>query len=554
MTLTERNADTTVIIPAAGRVPENVMALSNIACPAMIPVAGRPVIYWTMSYLLSLGLRRFVIAVAQRGLFVEDFVECTFGRAAEVEFIVPQSNIGVGGTMLELLDKVETRSALAVLGDTHFQFADPAVLERDHPAVLVHPVEESYRWCIARTDDSGVVQACVDKQPGLTGDLQALIGVYYFPDVGRARVAASGAVNAAADGGIQAEVSAILERLPAPVHAIRAGDWLDCGNPDRQASSHRSLLQKRAFNELSVDPVLGTITKRSQHVSKFINEINYLRLLPPELSVLFPRLVDFSTDWDAPYVTMEYYGYPTLSEMFVFENVEPGAWEHIFEHLCAIMTGELMGRSQPLAERTLVSMYLTKTRDRVDQLTAAPDAHPLFTLDGMVEVNGKSLRTLPELWPEVEAAVKGLSRDATGGIIHGDLCFSNILYDLRAQVVKFIDARGSFGEAGIYGDPRYDVAKLYHSVFGLYDFIVNDLFDVHVDGRAIQLRLHSRPQHAEIERRFESVFFKYFDRREILLLTGLLFVSMPALHYDYPRRQLAMYVRGLQLLNLALDA
>ncbi len=28
----------TVVIPAAGRVPEGVLALSNIACPAMIPV------------------------------------------------------------------------------------------------------------------------------------------------------------------------------------------------------------------------------------------------------------------------------------------------------------------------------------------------------------------------------------------------------------------------------------------------------------------------------------------------------------------------------------
>ena len=28
------------------------------------------------------------------------------------------------------------------------------------------------------------------------------------------------------------------------------------------------------------------------------------------------------------------------------------------------------------------------------------------------------------------------------------------------------------------------------------------------------------------------MFFAEFDRREILLITGLLFASMPALHYD----------------------
>lgn len=80
---------TTVLIPAAGRVPEGVLALSNIANPALIPVAGRPVIHWTMTYLRSLGFTRFVIAVARRGGFIEDFVQCAFGATCEVEFITP---------------------------------------------------------------------------------------------------------------------------------------------------------------------------------------------------------------------------------------------------------------------------------------------------------------------------------------------------------------------------------------------------------------------------------------------------------------------------------
>ena len=151
----DRLAETVVLIPAAGRVPENVMALSNISCPAMVPVAGRPVIYWTMRYLQSLGLRRFVMAVARRGLFVEDFVECSLGQDCEVRFVVPSRDGGVGRTVLELAEAAEGRSALVVLGDTHFQFADPLLLVRDEPAVLVHPVDDSYRWCVAETNSAG---------------------------------------------------------------------------------------------------------------------------------------------------------------------------------------------------------------------------------------------------------------------------------------------------------------------------------------------------------------------------------------------------------------
>jgi len=112
------------------------------------------------------------------------------------------------------------------------------------------------------------------------------------------------------------------------------------------------------------------------------------------------------------------------------------------------------------------------------------------------------------------------------------------------------------------GDPRYDVAKLYHSVLGLYDFITNDLFHVAVAGDAeagvsVTLDIRTRPQHRQIRERFEAVFFgpraiapdgrPWFDRREILLITGLIFAGIPALHYDKPERQVAMLAKAMEI-------
>ena len=54
---------------------------------------------------------------------------------------------------------------------------------------------------------------------------------------------------------------------------------------------------------------------------------------------------------------------------------------------------------------------------------------------------------------------------------------------------------------------------------------------------------------AQIRDRFERTFFSRFDRQQILLITALLFASMPALHYEAPRRQAAMYLRALELLD-----
>jgi Phosphotransferase enzyme family len=208
-----------------------------------------------------------------------------------------------------------------------------------------------------------------------------------------------------------------------------------------------------------------------------------------------------------------------------------------------------MRHRRPLSPGVLREMYLGKTRKRLESISGPPELLALVRRSGPVSINGREVPNVPDLWDRLEVEVERLSENVQGCVVHGDLCLSNILYDLRSRVCKLVDPRGSFGAAGIYGDPRYDVAKLYHSIYGLYDFITNDLFHVAIDGPRVSLQIRSRPQHEQIQQRFEKVFFSEFDRREILLITGLLFASMPALHYDAPRRQMAMYARALELLG-----
>jgi len=51
--------------------------------------------------------------------------------------------------------------------------------------------------------------------------------------------------------------------------------------------------------------------------------------------------------------------------------------------------------------------------------------------------------------------------------IHGDLTFSNILE--KDNDIRFIDPRPIFGLSQLYGDPRYDIAKLRYSINGYED-------------------------------------------------------------------------------------
>jgi hypothetical protein len=130
------------------------------------------------------------------------------------------------------------------------------------------------------------------------------------------------------------------------------------------------------------------------------------------------------------------------------------------------------------------------------------------------------------------------------------LCFSNILFDVTNQIIRLVDPRGSFGVKGIYGDPRYDVAKLRHSVSGLYDFIVADMFDLSESSEGFAGRFYTGSTPAAVTPLFDVMLERAgYKLDEIRLIEGLLFLSMLPLHRGRPAPQLMMYLTGLTLLN-----
>jgi len=63
-------------------------------------------------------------------------------------------------------------------------------------------------------------------------------------------------------------------------------------------------------------------------------------------------------------------------------------------------------------------------------------------------------------------------------LIHGDLTFSNCLWDSSHDDLSVFDPRGSFGNTQLFGDPSYDWAKVYYSVADLYDITNTGDFEI----------------------------------------------------------------------------
>jgi dTDP-glucose pyrophosphorylase len=542
----------TAVVLAAGVPAAALGSIFGRTSSAMVPVNGRPTIHWLLHYLHQLGINRVVLGLHHTEMRLPRFVQQAFGKIQEIVCVPVEKDLGPGYTLLECLKKVGTNeSCLVVLGDTLFEFSKETRASFNEDFVLTAPVQESARWCLAEVGGSHQIKTLADKPGKNPGNWPALVGVYHFRDAEPARRALQSTLDSGARSlQLRHALQPYIEA--GKLRAYPVGEWFDCGNLDFLTSSRRRLLQARSFNAVQIDELRGTITKRSEHKAKFLNEINYYRLVPRDLATFFPRLVDFSLAPKDLFLTLEYYGYPTLSEVWVFEEFESKYWESVFQTLRRIFAC-FENYSAELSSKATFDFYWNKTLDRLKSFAEQHRDFARLTQANHLELNGKLLAGWPKIQKEVEARVKKLSAKPRGQIIHGDLCFTNILYDPVSRLFKFIDPRGSFGESGIYGDGRYDIAKLLHSLDGGYDFLIHDMFVLERDDARLKLQQFFPAARGAVLEAFQKIFAKDYPMREVRLLEGLLFLSMCPLHDGHPSRQTAMFATGLRILNELLN-
>ncbi|MFO1522276.1 MAG: NTP transferase domain-containing protein [Kiritimatiellia bacterium] len=538
----------TAIILAAGSPPASLEMVFGRTSSAMVPVNGRPVIHWLIHHLKEIGVSRVVMGVKAGETRLVRFVRQAFGSILELDFVFMESDRGPGFTLLKCLERLPpSSSCLVVLGDTLFEFPPGFAPPDSESYVLLHPVQDAARWCLAGLDDHGRVLRLADKPETNPENWPALIGVYHFASIDAAREALGEQFQNTTES-LQIRHALAPYIRAGQLHGIPAGQWYDCGNLDFLTSSRRRMLQVRNFNSIQIDELRGTITKRSSHAGKFLNEINYYRLLPPDLATFFPRLVDFSLAREDMYLTLEYYGYPTLSELWVFEEMDATHWEAIFTLLARVL--ECFERyGADLSPTETYRFYWQKTLDRIQEFARQSPRFARLAQAEKLTLNDADIEGWPAIRDEVERRVREMAARPAGRIIHGDLCFPNMLYDRVSRLFKFIDPRGSFAEAGILGDARYDIAKLMHSLDGGYDFIIHNMFALQEEETRIQLQVFYPGHRKGFLAAFEKVFSPRFALAEARLIEGLLFLSMCALHSDHPDRQTAMWVTGLRILH-----
>ena len=308
----------------------------------------------------------------------------------------------------------------------------------------------------------------------------------------------------------------------------------------------------RAYNSFRIDDESSKIVKVSS-TSRLRDEISYYcDIEQTPFCHFFPRKFHHNTE-KAPYeIELEYYDYDDLGLQMVNErHLSARSFEALWDAR-ATKLATILGIFQhdrhhhPASAGIKRKMYIEKTCHYQQELMHSSSYFRGLNKDKEIKVNGKRILNFDQIWGPVEQLIqKTLINSDPLSVIHGDMCFSNILCSKRKNVMRFIDPRGSFGDQGIHGDPCYDIAKLIHSYEGGYEYIINDRFELKM-GTDIVFNFANNNLRL-IQNSFKK--HKIFQDPKAKLIEGLIFVGMCSRHYDSLERQVVMYLTGLNILN-----
>lgn len=289
--------------------------------------------------------------------------------------------------------------------------------------------------------------------------------------------------------------------------------WFDFGHPYTYYDSRKQFLESRAFNRLEFQK--GYLKKSSHDIFKVWCEYSWLHKAKALLANHVPQVKGFNILANEASYEVEYINKAVLSDVFVFGNQPNALIIQIIKSIKAQLDLLTSVTSFKDINSTLSDnfMYL-KLQERQSDI----EQQFIGDSESLIKIKQSILENLDFFKDKNYAIVP----------MHGDLCFSNIIYDFSLFTPILIDPRGylSRDEGFSFNGPIiYDILKLAHSYVAGYDFIIagynsHDFFEV----EQVKLRLN---QFLEI---FE------IDRQELIMGMKNLFLSMLPLHKESKER------------------
>jgi len=539
-----------VLILSAGKIEKELEKIFGSIPSGLIPLNGKPVIFRTIDKLLDEGFKKISITVGYKKEIIQEIISKQYKKKVELEFILTEFNKPPGNSIKTAMNYCEEEKLLIILGDTLIDNNLMKLIDKKNSFVLISQrFENPENWCII-TRKNEKLEKIFDKEENLDKNKEqyALVGVYYFENTSSLKQ-----ILAAFNENDKLEISSIIKKykIKNDISTELVKEWHDVGHIENYLATKQFMLKARYFNSLHLDNSSKIVTKMSENTVKLVNEINWYKNIPDEIVELTPKIVDLKIS-NSPFLKLEYIGLPTLAEIWLYSEFSNDFWFKIIEKLFEILA-KFNKYSENVTIQEYNSIYFEKTIERINELINSDDLFKRIFNQEFIFINGKKFKNWYSIKDQLELKINELFDEEDNCLIHGDLCFSNILYDSENKNFKLIDPRGKWGH-DVYGDIKYDVAKIRHSVVGGFDTITNGLYSAIYNERdGIFTDVYKPKNYEDVCEKLDLRIKERWNLDEIKIIEGLLFISMLPLHKDHFERQLALYSIGIQRLNEALD-
>lgn len=333
------------------------------------------------------------------------------------------------------------------------------------------------------------------------------------------------------------------------VNLVELDTWLDFGHLLTYHESKKALLVSRAFNSVRVKN--GILTKRSEQKNKMSFEHSWFKTLPQELRLYTPKVFNLIEEEQTNAYEMEYLYFSPLCDLFVFGRLPFSVWKEVVDNCFRVL--ETNQEHQPEEKNAIQQIQDDCSKFLLREKILSRFGQ--FLSDQRIEggatpsINGHTLPSYEAIISRVIELIPE-SRSSDIGILHGDFFFGNLLYNFRSKRIVMLDPRGSVNgqDASNYGDVRYDIAKLAHSIVGGYDQLITKRCQFSAENANFMLSLEmSDAQQRLINYFFSRIEEAGFKKQEIMAITASLFFSMLPLHNDDSERQHILLANGLRI-------
>lgn len=305
----------------------------------------------------------------------------------------------------------------------------------------------------------------------------------------------------------------------------------------------------RFFNSVHGDEF--TVIKSSKDIKKIRAEYEFYRLLPDEMKIWFVMPYNFQEEEGKASYQMERLHMTDLAIRYAHGAIDLQECTQILHKVFHFVNERSLKRISRKEQRACAdALYLQKLDERIRQLKKCKEYPQLSTF---LETGTKfgSIDNIVDCYKGLYDVLKTRREKEPPVFVigHGDLCFSNMLFNKETNLLKLIDPKGAIKEDQLWTDRYYDIAKLSHSICGRYDFFNNALYSISLN-RELQFDLEISFDNAE----YISIFRDFckdngFDFVLVRLYEVSLFLSMLPLHMDNPLKVLGFILNAGEILE-----